>query len=173
MEEMTMPRSSVVLMVLALVLSGCGSTKEDRTLGGAGLGAGTGAVVGAVTGLGVVNGLLLGAVAGGATGLLTDQSQVDLGTPIWKRGSGSQSSAAPAQPSNQQTAYAAPAASDTTRSIQADLVKLGFDPGPVDGVAGSKTRSAIRAYQEQYGLPADGLPSPQLLAHIESKLAGK
>jgi peptidoglycan hydrolase-like protein with peptidoglycan-binding domain len=167
-----MPRSSIVLVVLALLLAGCGSTKEDRTLSGAGIGAGTGAVVGAVTGLGVVNGLLIGTIAGGATGLLTDQSQVNLGKPVWRQGSGSETSAA-GQPQNQQTAYAAPAASETTRGIQAGLVKLGFDPGPVDGVAGSKTRSAIRAYQQQYGLAVDGLPSPEVLAHFQGKLAGK
>ncbi|MGB8276267.1 MAG: peptidoglycan-binding domain-containing protein [Alphaproteobacteria bacterium] len=177
-----MLRSSVVVMAVAVALSGCGTTKEDRAVSGAGIGAGAGAVVGAVTGLTVVEGALIGAAVGGVTGLATDESQVNLGKPVWKgdAGAGGSAPTTAQQPSsaqnagpNQQTAYATPADSDTIRSIQSGLVKLGFDPGPVDGVAGSKTRSAIRAYQQQNGLAPDGLPSADLAAHIQQKVAAK
>lgn len=51
--------------------------------------------------------------------------------------------------------------------VQTLLAELGFDPGPADGVAGSKTRQAIHAYQEALGLEADGRISPELLSHLE------
>jgi hypothetical protein len=39
---------------------------------------------------------------------------------------------------------------------EAHLRDFGFDPGPVDGVFTDQTRSAVRAYQAQYGLPISG-----------------
>jgi peptidoglycan hydrolase-like protein with peptidoglycan-binding domain len=139
---------------LTLSLAACGSTQEDRGLGGAGIGAAAGAVVGAVTGLTIVEGVIIGAAAGGATGLLTDKSQVDLGEPVWKKGGKAQASAG----------------SPTVRSIQAELGRLGYDAGPADGVAGPRTRTAIRQYQEQKRLLVDGEPSDALLAHIRQQM---
>lgn len=46
---------------------------------------------------------------------------------------------------------------DAVRRLQQALTDLGFDPGPVDGVYGSKTESAVRAYQRSRGLTADGV----------------
>ena len=42
------------------------------------------------------------------------------------------------------------------RRIQQGLASLGLSPGPVDGLFGSLTRSAIRSYQEERGLPVTG-----------------
>ena len=39
------------------------------------------------------------------------------------------------------------------RAIQAYLVYLGYNPGPVDGVVGRFTRSALRMFQDRQGLP--------------------
>jgi hypothetical protein len=39
------------------------------------------------------------------------------------------------------------------RAIQAYLVYLGYNPGPVDGVVGRFTRSALRMFQQRQGLP--------------------
>ena len=39
------------------------------------------------------------------------------------------------------------------RSIQAYLIYLDYNPGPVDGVVGRFTRSALRMFQEREGLP--------------------
>ena len=47
-------------------------------------------------------------------------------------------------------------ADDMTRTIQETLIEKGFDPGPVDGVLGPKTKAAIMKFQESAGSMADG-----------------
>jgi len=42
------------------------------------------------------------------------------------------------------------------RRIQSGLAIAGFDPGPVDGVFGSRTRAAIRQWQSQVGVSPTG-----------------
>jgi uncharacterized protein len=46
--------------------------------------------------------------------------------------------------------------------VQRDLADLGYDPGPVDGVRGPRTRTAIRNFQADLGLPIDGEISDDL-----------
>ena len=41
--------------------------------------------------------------------------------------------------------------------VQRALRNAGFDPGPVDGKAGKKTKSALREFQRSKGLSADGV----------------
>lgn len=55
--------------------------------------------------------------------------------------------------------------------LQGLLLSLGFDPGIPDGVVGSKTRAAIRAYQRQAKLPADGYPTVMLLNGLRRSMA--
>jgi len=38
------------------------------------------------------------------------------------------------------------------REVQAALLSLGFDPGPVDGKSGPKTKAAVEAFQRARGL---------------------
>jgi hypothetical protein len=45
---------------------------------------------------------------------------------------------------------------NTTRAVQAALAWRGFYSGRIDGVMGPETRSAIRDFQKQQGLPATG-----------------
>jgi hypothetical protein len=52
--------------------------------------------------------------------------------------------------------------------IQRALKRIGLYPGPVDNVAGVRTRSAIVAYQRDYGLKRDGKASLELLRHLKS-----
>ena len=51
--------------------------------------------------------------------------------------------------------------------IQQTLNQMGFDAGNVDGMPGSKTRLAIRAYQKESGLPVDGHASATLLESLQ------
>jgi membrane-bound lytic murein transglycosylase B len=54
-------------------------------------------------------------------------------------------------------------------TLQRFLRKAGYLVGDIDGVAGRKTISAIRAYQREAGLIADGYPTPGLLTHLRQK----
>lgn len=49
------------------------------------------------------------------------------------------------------------------KSLQQALKDKGFDPGPVDGVIGAGTKRALRAWQAQAGLAADGYASAAIL----------
>jgi N-acetylmuramidase/Putative peptidoglycan binding domain len=42
------------------------------------------------------------------------------------------------------------------RAAQAHLVYQGFDPGPVDGVMGARTRAALQVFQQKVGLAQTG-----------------
>jgi lytic murein transglycosylase len=42
------------------------------------------------------------------------------------------------------------------RAAQAALTQLGYNPGPIDGVIGGGTRTALRAWQQARNRPADG-----------------
>ncbi len=79
-----MRRSFCVFVAIGFALAACGTTPEERGTTGAGIGAAGGAILGALTGITVLEGALLGAGVGGVTGLLTDESQLNLGEPIWK-----------------------------------------------------------------------------------------
>jgi peptidoglycan hydrolase-like protein with peptidoglycan-binding domain len=46
------------------------------------------------------------------------------------------------------------------------LQKLGYDVGKADGVIGAKTRAAVKAVQQQLGLPADSYPDPTFLTAL-------
>ena len=52
------------------------------------------------------------------------------------------------------------------RNIQTSLMRLGHDPGPVDGTYGQRTADVISQYQYSNRLSVDGRPSPQLLDHM-------
>lgn len=54
-------------------------------------------------------------------------------------------------------------------SIQNHLIDVGLLPGPADGAFGPQTEDAIRIYQQQNDLKVTGLPSRELLEHLESR----
>jgi membrane-bound lytic murein transglycosylase B len=58
-------------------------------------------------------------------------------------------------------------------AFQADLQKLGFDPGTPDGVLGRRSRAALRQYQKSKSLAADGFATAALLAMLETDAAQK
>ena len=51
-------------------------------------------------------------------------------------------------------------------TLQSQLNALGFDAGEADGVAGPATRKALRAWQRQQGLPADGFVNAEVLGRL-------
>ncbi|MCB9644844.1 MAG: peptidoglycan-binding protein [Myxococcales bacterium] len=53
------------------------------------------------------------------------------------------------------------------KTLQDRLQDLGFKPGPVDGVFGPKTESAVRAFQRDAGEVVDGLVGPKTWAALE------
>jgi osmotically inducible lipoprotein OsmB len=78
-----MKRMVLAASLLFLPLAACGTSTSDRALSGAGIGAGAGALGGLLVGA-PIEGALIGGAVGAGAGALTDQSQVNLGKPVWK-----------------------------------------------------------------------------------------
>ncbi|MGY3621231.1 lytic murein transglycosylase [Bradyrhizobium sp. USDA 10063] len=55
------------------------------------------------------------------------------------------------------------------KELQQHLVRAGFNVGKVDGVLGQASRSAVKAMQIKYGLPADSWPTAELLARMRGR----
>jgi hypothetical protein len=53
------------------------------------------------------------------------------------------------------------------RRVQSRLKALGFDPGPIDGMYGSKTKKSIMAFQRFRNLKVDGRISNRLIGKLE------
>ena len=54
------------------------------------------------------------------------------------------------------------------KALQTMLARAGYDVGAVDGFLGLKTRQAVKAMQQKYGLPADSYPTAELLARMRA-----
>jgi hypothetical protein len=52
------------------------------------------------------------------------------------------------------------------RRAQELLAQLGFDPGPVDGLIGPRTRAAVESFEQAKGLPASGEVTPALIDRL-------
>ena len=65
---------------------------------------------------------------------------------------------------------------ETVEGRQKALKLLGYDPGACDGVDGPNTRAAVKKFQHDAGLAADGIIGPKtnekLLEAVGNKLAG-
>ena len=55
---------------------------------------------------------------------------------------------------------------ESMKLLQSKLKAHGHDVGEIDGVLGAMTREAVRKEQLRLGLPADGWPTPALLANL-------
>ncbi|WP_066684409.1 lytic murein transglycosylase [Caulobacter sp. CCH9-E1] len=54
-------------------------------------------------------------------------------------------------------------------AAQMALARVGFNPGPADGVIGAGTRKALRAWQQSQQLPADGYMSSDMVARLKAQ----
>ena len=77
-----------LVLVSAALLSGCGTTTQDRAVSGGLIGAGGGALIAGATGGSVGTGLVVGALAGAVVGAATDPCDLNLGDPFWKEHGG-------------------------------------------------------------------------------------
>lgn len=60
-----------------------------------------------------------------------------------------------------------PLSHDTVVDMQQRLGRLGLYTDDPDGLLGPKTRSAVRLFQKQSGLPADGHPTGDVIARLQ------
>jgi membrane-bound lytic murein transglycosylase B len=58
---------------------------------------------------------------------------------------------------------------EQTLELQTLLNALGFDAGAADGLFGSATRRAVRAFQTERGVAADGFPTLALLEQVRAR----
>ena len=49
-----------------------------------------------------------------------------------------------------------------TREIQEALTALGYEPGPIDGIYGPKTKRAIQAFERAMGMTPTGAATTEL-----------
>ena len=71
-----------------------------------------------------------------------------------------------AAPMRQPAAPVAQLPFNEIKELQQLLVRAGFNVGKVDGVLGQQSRTAVKAMQVKYGLPADSWPTAELLARM-------
>ncbi len=57
------------------------------------------------------------------------------------------------------------------RDIQERLTILGFKPGPIDGLFGSRTRTAIKTYEQQVGLTSSGEATQSTLIRLRRAIS--
>jgi peptidoglycan hydrolase-like protein with peptidoglycan-binding domain len=62
---------------------------------------------------------------------------------------------------------------DEVRGLQSWLARLGHSPGPLDGIFGPKTESAVKAFQEAAGLDVDGIAGPKTMGALEEAVKEK
>ncbi len=61
----------------------------------------------------------------------------------------------------------------TALELQRVLALLGFDPGPLDGIRGYRTRGALESFQAAHGLEPDGWYGPRTAAAISTALTSR
>jgi hypothetical protein len=76
--------TGLVLIPLALSLTGCGYNRGDRALSGGLIGAGGGAAIAAATGGSPLAGAAIGGAAGAIGGAVTSGNDINLGRPVWR-----------------------------------------------------------------------------------------
>ena len=61
---------------------------------------------------------------------------------------------------------------EDVKTVQQRLITLGYTPGKADGIYGSATRSAVRAFQKDYGLYVDGIAGSATRSALQKAQSG-
>ena len=135
---------------LGLLVAACGTDPQERVSGGAAAGAATGAGVGALGGpVGALAGAAIGGGAGAVTGAVTEPRDVNLGRPVWENPE-------TRVPGVTNRSGGGMAGSASARQAQQALAARGYDPGPIDGVWGQRSRQAAMEFQRANNMAATG-----------------
>jgi hypothetical protein len=139
-------------------------------IGGAAGNAGAGAAIGAASGAGL--GTAYGA-NGSSYAQMSIQQQYDnaFSQCMYAKGEQVPGFAPLAPPPPPPTAGGA-GPDSLVRATQSELIRLGYLQGAADGYMGPRTHGAIASFEQANGLPADGSPSPRLLARMQSTPTG-
>jgi hypothetical protein len=137
----------VGVLALAMSIAGGATSATAQVIERGVQGGVVGAIIGGIVGGG--RGAGTGAAIGAGVGLATGAAEANAN--------------ARAAYDSQYYAPPPPGGPGLVHSIQSSLTRLGYDPGPVDGVYGARTADAISQFQYSNRLPVDGQPSPQLL----------
>jgi peptidoglycan hydrolase-like protein with peptidoglycan-binding domain len=70
------------------------------------------------------------------------------------------------------TGFGQQGGSQRVREVQRRLWRLGYSPGPLDGLFGAQTRAAVQWFQVKHGLPPDGIAGPQTLSLLQERTGG-
>jgi DNA invertase Pin-like site-specific DNA recombinase len=65
--------------------------------------------------------------------------------------------------------YSRPGGSERVREVQRRLIRLGYRPGPVDGLFGPRTRAATRWFQYKHGLALTGRVNRSTLVVLQAR----
>lgn len=71
-----------------------------------------------------------------------------------------------ARPMRKPAAPVAQLSHNELRELQQLLTRRGHDVGKIDGILGQKSRTAVKAMQVRFGLPADSWPTAELLTRL-------
>ncbi len=166
---------SATVVAVASLFAGCSTWGHmEKTEKGTAVGATGGALAGAAVGGPV--GAAVGAGVGGYAGHYEAKKGGVLSEPLSSKNNPKPTSAAAENRSDMTTTGTAADRAATTnagtqgmtqpgtaihdesmvRSVQQSLERRGFDVGPVDGVWGDKTQSAVREFQQANNLPQTG-----------------
>ena len=149
--------ASIALVAALVVLTSAATASAqvvERGVQGALIGAGIGAITGGGKGAG--KGALIGGAAGAVVGGIEKNKRQQRYAPPPE----------PVYHSAPPPRYSGPSFSRLTHDVQRELVRLGYDPGPIDGQYGRGTATAVSMYQEDYNLLVDGKVSQPLLKHM-------
>jgi hypothetical protein len=157
--KITQRGSLTSIAVSALLILGSASSADawhegySHTVGGAVTGGVAGGLLGAA--IGGKKGILPGVIIGGAAGAAISSTPRPAAPPP-------RTYYPPTPVYNNGLVY----------NIQASLTNLGYNPGPIDGVYGSRTGDAISQYEYNNQLPVTGIPSQGVHYHMNMKQSG-